>query len=557
MTLGLHHEQQHQELILMDIKHVLSCNPALWPAYRAPGEAAPAARTRADASAVKCVGETRWASFDGGEVAVGHDDCGFAFDNEGPRHRVLTEPFRLAECPVTCAQWLEFIADGGYETSTLWLADGWGQRLAHGWEAPSYWHLADDGWQVFTLEGLKAVAPDEPVCHLSYYEADAFARWAGARLPTEFEWEHAAVGLPRKGNIGSCAGLHPVPAKSPTTALGNEPVELQQMYGDVWEWTSHVSQLLPPPHPLALLGPASRRRRLMTHQDAAAPAAVEPVIDNWLDAGWADRELRADVSVGLSSSPKELPPKWFYDERGSELFDQITRLDEYYPTRREREILEREADAIVTASGADCLAELGSGTSTKTRILLDAFATAGQLRRYVPFDNSAATLRNAATELVQAYPRLRVHGVVGAMQTGDTFLLGTDLVKDADRLVAAYDDAAGVTAQFNLNVLSVLNRRLGADFDLDAFEHEAVFDAGNEWIEMRLHSTRAQRVHIPALEMTVDFARRERMRTELSAKFRPERVRAELDAVGLVVQRMWTDDDGDYALTLARRVRRA
>ena len=238
VTLGLHHEQQHQELILMDIKHVLSCNPALWPVYRAPGEAAPAARTRADASAVKCAGETRWASFDGGEVAVGHDDCGFAFDNEGPRHRVLTEPFRLAECPVTCAQWLEFIADGGYETSTLWLADGWGQRLAHGWEAPSYWHLTDDGWQVFTLEGLKAVAPDEPVCHLSYYEADAFARWAGARLPTEFEWEHAAVGLPRKGNIGSCAGLHPVPAKSPTTALGNEPVELQQMYGDVWEWTS-------------------------------------------------------------------------------------------------------------------------------------------------------------------------------------------------------------------------------------------------------------------------------------------------------------------------------
>ena len=344
----------------------------------------------------------------------------------------------------------------------------------------------------------------------------------------------------------------------------------------------------------------------MTHQDGAAPAAVEPVIDNWLDAGWADRELRADVSVGLSSSPKELPPKWFYDERGSELFDQITRLDEYYPTRREREILEREADAIVTASGADCLAELGSGTSTKTRILLDAFATTGQLRRYVPFDNSAATLRNAATELVQAYPGLRVHGVVGdfehhlghlpldeaerppdapprapsmvmllggtignfspehrpaflnavagAMQTGDTFLLGTDLVKDADRLVAAYDDAAGVTAQFNLNVLSVLNRRLGADFDLDAFEHQAVFDAGNEWIEMRLHSTRAQRVHIPALEMTVDFARRERMRTEISAKFRPERVRAELGAVGLVVQRMWTDDDGDYALTLARRV---
>ena len=346
----------------------------------------------------------------------------------------------------------------------------------------------------------------------------------------------------------------------------------------------------------------------MMRPDPATLRSATPVIDNWLDAGWADRELRADVSVGLSSNPKELPPKWFYDDRGSELFDQITRLEEYYPTRREREILEREADAIAAASGADCLAELGSGTSTKTRILLDAFAAAGQLRRYVPFDNSEATLRNAAAELVEAYPGLRVHGVVGdfehqlgslpldeaerspeapprapamvillgstignfspahrpafldavagATQTGDTFLLGTDLVKDADRLVAAYDDAAGITAQFNLNVLSVLNRRLGADFDLEAFEHEAVFDADNEWIEMRLRSNRAQRVHLPVLEMTVDFAAGERMRTEISAKFRPARVRAELGAAGLVTQRMWTDADGDYALTLARRVRR-
>ena len=362
----------------------------------------------------------------------------------------------------------------------------------------------------------------------------------------------------------------------------------------------------------------------MTLSDEAVLAAVDPAVDNWLDAGWSDRELRADVSVGLSSSPKELPPKWFYDDLGSELFDEITRLDEYYPTRREREILEREADAIAAASEADCIAELGSGTSTKTRILLDAFAAAGQLRRYVPFDNSPATLRTAASDLARAYPGLRVHGVVGdfehhlgrlpldeptgqalagmplsarvplptpvggaprgscmvmllggtignfdparrpafldsiadVMRHGDTFLLGADLVKDTARLEAAYDDAAGVTAAFNLNVLSVLNRRLGADFDLDAFAHEAVFDADNEWIEMRLRSLRTQTVHIPALEMTVDFAAGERMRTEISAKFRPERVRAELGAAGLVVQRMWTDAEGDYALTLARRVRR-
>lgn len=232
VTLGLHHEQQHQELILMDIKHVLSCNPALWPAYQQP------CNTAAVSADATCAADTRWVSFDGGEVELGHDGCGFAFDNEGPRHRVLTEPFRLADRPVTCAQWLAFMDDGGYDTPTLWLSDGWGQRIAHGWDSPAYWHLADAGWQVFTLEGLKAVAPNEPVCHLSYYEAEAFARWAGARLPTEFEWEHAADGLPIGGNIGSSAGLHPAPAPAVPQAGASGSASLLQMYGDVWEWTS-------------------------------------------------------------------------------------------------------------------------------------------------------------------------------------------------------------------------------------------------------------------------------------------------------------------------------
>ena len=232
VTLGLHHEQQHQELILMDIKHVLSCNPALWPAYRTPPAREAASRV------TPCTSQTRWASFDGGEASIGHDGCGFSFDNEVPRHRVLIEPFRLADRPVTCAQWLEFMADGGYDTPTLWLSDGWGQRMAHGWDAPSYWHPGDNGWQVFTLEGLKGVVGDEPVCHLSFYEADAFARWAGARLPTEFEWEHAVQGVAQAGNTGAGASLHPAPApESPAAgAPGSSP--LLQMYGDVWEWTS-------------------------------------------------------------------------------------------------------------------------------------------------------------------------------------------------------------------------------------------------------------------------------------------------------------------------------
>ena len=322
---------------------------------------------------------------------------------------------------------------------------------------------------------------------------------------------------------------------------------------------------------------------------------IEPVVDIHLDRAWIDQALREDVAQGLTNQPKELPPKWFYDDRGSELFDQITRLPEYYPTRREREILEREVDVIAERSGADTVVELGSGTSEKTRIVLDALAATGWLRRYVPFDNSEATLRTAAAELAAAYKGLAVHGVVGdfehhlshipdggcrlmmllggtignfppaarkdflaavadAMVPGDTFLLGFDLVKEHDRLIAAYDDPDGVTAEFNRNVLSVINRRLDADFDLDQFEHEARFDSDEEWIEMWLRSCRPQRVTIGGLDMTVDFDRDERMRTEISAKFRPENIGPELASVGLAMERLWTDAREDYALTLSRMV---
>ncbi len=322
---------------------------------------------------------------------------------------------------------------------------------------------------------------------------------------------------------------------------------------------------------------------------------IEPLIDIHLDRAWIDRALRDDVAEGLTSRPKELPPKWFYDDRGSELFDRITRLPDYYPTRREREILEREVHAIAERSGADTVVELGSGTSEKTRIVLDALAATGRLRRYVPFDSSEATLRNASAGLAAAYEGLEVHGVVGdfehhlahipqggcrlimllggtignftpparkdflatvaaTMIPGDTFLLGFDLVKDHDRLIAAYDDPEGVTAAFNRNVLAVINRRLDADFDLGQFEHEARFDPDELWVEMWLRSRRPQRVTIKGLGMTVDFAQGERMRTEISAKFRPEAIGPELAGVGLVMEHLWTDSRGDYALTLSRMV---
>ena len=302
--------------------------------------------------------------------------------------------------------------------------------------------------------------------------------------------------------------------------------------------------------------------------------------------------LETDARIGLTSKPKDIPPKWFYDDRGSQLFDEITRLDEYYPTRTERGILVERAGEIAVRSGADTLIELGSGTSEKTRLLLDAFHQRGALRRFVPFDVDEATLRSAAAAVASEYPGVAVHAVVGdfcrhlallpkggrrmiaflgstignltpeeravfladvvaQLEPGDTFLLGTDLVKDTGRLEAAYDDSAGVTAAFNRNVLHRLNKELDADFVPDRFEHVALFDTEREWIEMRLRSTGDQVVTIAALGLTVRFAAGEEMRTEISAKFRPDGLSGELTVAGLQLLQLWTDPAGDFGLSLS------
>jgi L-histidine Nalpha-methyltransferase len=304
------------------------------------------------------------------------------------------------------------------------------------------------------------------------------------------------------------------------------------------------------------------------------------------------RALRADARQGLDRRPRELPPKWFYDERGSLLFDAITRLPEYYPTRREREILLSHAEEIARMSRATSLIELGSGTSEKTRTLLSALRQAGTLQMFSPFDVSETTLRTAAADIAAEYPGLRVHGVVGdferhlaylprgkarliaflggtvgnlkpeerakflgrlakQMTGSDSLLLGTDLVKDIPRLEAAYNDRQGVTAEFNLNMLAVLNRELGANFDLHRFEHLARYDARQGWIEMLLRSTTAQQVDVPGLSLQVDFTEGELLRTEVSTKFRPEQVQAELAAAGLKRVGFWTDRWGDFGVTLA------
>jgi L-histidine N-alpha-methyltransferase len=303
--------------------------------------------------------------------------------------------------------------------------------------------------------------------------------------------------------------------------------------------------------------------------------------------------LSADVRAGLTAAPKSLPPKYAYDARGSELFDEITRLPEYYLTRAETAILAARAAEIAAESACASLVELGSGTSAKTRLLLRALLAGGTLRQFTPLDVDPSVLAQASAALTAEYPGLTVAPflgdferdlaaipragrrmiafigstignfdpaaraaflaqVRGALAPGDFFLLGTDLVKDPARLVRAYDDAAGVTAEFKRNVLRVINRELNADFAVEEFEYAPAWNAEAEWVEKRLRAATAQRVTVDDLGLTVDFAAGEYLHTEISAKFRPEGVRAELAAAGLETVGFWTDPPGDFGLTLAR-----
>ena len=579
--LGLHHDQQHQELFLMDLLHLMSRSPL--------GPAAYVEEPRAHPAAPANGGETR---FEGGLFSIGHDGAGFAFDNEGPAHRVWLEPFVLNHDLVTNGDWIAFIEDDGYARPDLWLSDGWATVKAEGWTAPLYWRRDTAGWTTMSLTGRHPVDPSAPVRHVSFYEADAYARWAGKRLPTEAEWEHAAA---------------------------TDPDAFSNLSGEVWQWTASAYAPYPGFHPtegtaaeyngkfmanqMVLRGGSfatpeghgriTYRNFFYPHQrwafmglrladDAPGSRGIESTDE---DGG----AFRRDLVDGLSLPQKALPPKWFYDAEGSRLFEEITALDEYYPTRQETALLRALAGDLVDLFGPGAvLVEFGSGASEKTRILLDA---ASDLGAYVPLDISETALLEASDRICATYPKLEVRPVVedfehlsplpndlprgrrvgffpgstiGNLEPAEAerflsdarrllgecalFILGVDLVKDPAMLVRAYDDARGVTAAFNRNVLARANAELDADFDLEGFAHRAAWNADRARIEMHLEATRPMTVRVG--DQAFRFAAGETIHTESSRKFTREAVETLAAAAGWKLARFDVSPEPSVALAV-------
>ncbi len=612
--LGCHHEMQHQELLVTDLLHALSHNPLL-PAYHAP-------------KPVSVTGErpVSWIDHAGGLVQIGHDGSGFAYDCEAPRHSVFLHPFRLASRPVTNRDWIAFMEAGGYQTQTHWLSDGWATREREDWDAPLYWWRQDDAWWSYSLRGPQPVNLDAPVVHVSYYEADAYARWAGKRLPTEAEWEIVARDRPIDGNFLDDGNFRPLPPQTQTqTQTQAGAGSGVQFWGDVWEWTQSPFTPYPgfqPPEgaigeyngkfmcnqfvlrggscatPKAQMR-ASYRTFFYPHQRwqmlglrladdrPAGRTETMPATPASSDVR-ADAEFAGSILAGLSAEKKTIASKWLYDARGSQLFDAITGLEEYYPTQIETGILrERAPELSPFAPAGTALVELGSGSSVKTRILLDALPSLGA---YLPVDISASHLEDAAAKLAADYAGIDVHPVVGDF-TGDinlpeafrdapkllffpgstignfepgeavallarlrklervsAFVVGVDIVKAEETLVRAYDDASGVTGNFNLNLLTRINRELGADFDLDGFRHEARWNASDSRIEMHLVSLADQSVRL--LGETIDFASGETIHTENSFKYQPGQFAGMAAQAGWRVSRTWLDDAGLFSVVV-------
>ena len=576
MELGFAHEEQHQELILMDVLHLFAQMPAR-PAYN-PARPEPAP----DAAPLT------FTDYAAGLAQIGAGGPGFAFDNELPRHPVYLAAYRLADRLVTNGEWLGFIAAGGYQRADLWLSDGWATVQAEGWAHPAYWIERElGGWDEMTLAGPAPLNLGAPVAHVSYYEADAYARWAGARLPTEAEWEHAAA-----------------------TALDAAP---RQMMDVLWQWTQSAYAPYPGFAPgagavgeyngkfmvsqMVLRGgchatPAGHARATYRNffyphhrwQFAGVRLAADGAVEDPRTAAF-----REDVIAGLSAPQKRLPSKYFYDERGSALFEDICELEEYYPTRTEIGLLRDAAPAMSHhISPGAALIEFGSGASTKTHLLL---AAAPQVAVYIPMDISEDALAPAAAAIRAAFPAIEVAPLVGdftqpidlppaargrprtgffpgstignfppdeavdflkqarrLLGAGAQFLVGADLVKDPAVLVAAYDDAKGVTAAFNLNVLARINRELDGRIDLDQFAHRAVWNAAESRMEMHLVSRMDQDLIVGDRRFPIRAG--ETIHTENSYKFTEAGFAALAERAGWRIGDAWISADPAFAVFL-------
>jgi dimethylhistidine N-methyltransferase len=574
VLLGLAHEEQHQELLLMDVLHLFAQSP-LKTAYRVDWPVDPPGRP----------GQFRVHA--GGLVEIGDPSSPFAFDNERPHHKTWLEPFEISDRLVTNRQWLQFMHDGGYTRASLWLSDGWACVQTEAWEAPLYWERAAGGvdWQEMTLGGIRELVLDAPVTHISYYEAAAFAAWAGARLPTEAEWESAVH-----------QGL------------------LEQVDDTAWQWTQSAYGAYPAFRASADAAGEYNGKFMVGQMVLRGGASVTPQgharpsyrnffrpEQRWMFSGLrlasdrvqsANHELAhggfaADAIAGLSATQKTLSPKYFYDETGSALFEAICATPEYYVTRAETALLVQVAPQLAAKMLANTvLVEFGSGASHKTRVLVDA---APQIAGYVPIDISTSALRSAAARLARDCPELEVWPLLSdftravklppeasnrprvgffpgstignfmpdeavrflraardLLGTRSRLIVGADMIKDPAVLLAAYDDAEGVTARFNKNLLTRINREIHGDFDLDAFDHLALWNAGPSRMEMHLVSRIDQIAHVEGHGFA--FKAGERIHTENSHKYSIESFTTLAHSAGWTIDKCWVSSAPEFGL---------
>ncbi|GGP24392.1 ergothioneine biosynthesis protein EgtB [Silvimonas amylolytica] len=576
VLLGLAHEEQHQELILMDVLNLFS-RSRLKPAYDALWPMPQAGR------------RGHFRRLGGGKVEIGAQG-GFCFDNELPRHPVWLQPYEISDRLVTNGEWLAFMEDGGYNRPLYWLSDGWALVQSERWQAPLYWENKEGVWHQMTLSGMQQVDLDAPVQHISYYEAAAFADWADARLPTESEWEFAAS-----------AGV------------------LEQCDDVVWQWTQSAYSPYPGFKPQRSAVGEYNGKFMVGQMTLRGGAVITPLgharpsyrnffhpDKRWMFSGLRlardvnaaadaenDESFAADVIAGLSAREKSLSPKYFYDAAGSELFEAICHTPEYYLTRTETALLETIAREIAADIPPDAaLVEFGSGASHKIRLLLDA---APQVTTYVPIDISEDALQSATARMARAYPRLAlaplvddftralalpsaVHGshkvgffpgstignfnphqavaflrqVHRLLGDGALLIVGADMAKDEPTLHAAYNDRQGVTERFNKNVLARINRELGGDFNLDAFEHLALWNPQESRMEMHLVSRIDQLVN--AAGHTFAFKAGERLHTENSYKFTVSAFTALAHNAGWEVAHHWVSEAPHFAVFNLRAV---